>query len=99
MPMTSQSALPSWMINWFQSPEKLADAGLCTCRSHLRHFDPFDQLILPPYPPTSCWRGSSYAFCHLEIAAEGVRQLNLPRRAALCFEYLRGRDKDRYALG
>ena len=38
MPITSQSALPSWMMNWFQSPAKPWEAGLWTCRSHLRHY-------------------------------------------------------------
>ena len=31
----------------------------------------------------------SHLFRHLEIAAEGVRQLDLPRRPALRFEYPR----------
>ena len=34
-------------MNWFQSPEKLCDTGLCTCKSHLRHFDPFGQVLIP----------------------------------------------------
>src|ERR1700741_4163839 len=40
MPTTAQSELPSWITKPGQSPLKLADAGLCTCRSHFRHCEP-----------------------------------------------------------
>src|SRR5262249_7877207 len=66
-------------MNWFQSPENPCEAGLWTCKSHLRHLEPLGQAIsvsLPKCPlfsdPAVCLSWSEEYFSSMRAVYYGI---------------------------